>query len=221
MLLSPAADQHHAPLRPVAYRAQPYGGERERAEQRHSSTRLIASSAPRGKAAYARCLAGQSFATPSTAHAPAATAAPANDKIRGKISRDRTRADAYAGRRLAVKKRGRDFRNRIFFSGVGTVTYSQRPRKGFRYRPRALRRTVLQILGQRDRLTAQELAGIAFTAGRPVIRPGWRLPTDSELASTRRALRCLMASGKVRQRGRVRRGSRQRSRNVYTLTKRN
>ena len=95
------------------------------------------------------------------------------------------------------------------------MKYRLRPLKGYRYRPRALRRSVLEILRQRNRLSAAELAGIAFTAGRPIIRPGYRSPTESEVSSTRRAIRGLIAAGKVEKCGRVRRSSRQRSRNIY------
>jgi hypothetical protein len=111
-----------------------------------------------------------------------------------------------------------DFRFSIFFPRTQPVKIRRRPLKGFRFRPHALRRTVLEVLRQRDRLSAAELAGIAFTAGRPIIRPGYRSPTESEVSSTRRALRGLVAAGKVKKCGRVRRSSRQRSRNIYAPT---
>lgn len=74
---------------------------------------------------------------------------------------------------------------------------SYRRRTGFANRPLALRRAVLAVLGQRDRLTAWELASCLYCHGRPMVRPGWRLPTGAQVVSTRRALRRLIAKGRV------------------------
>ena len=89
--------------------------------------------------------------------------------------------------------------------------------KGFRYRPRALRRAVLSILERRDRLNAPEIASCAYCHGRPMVRPGWRIPTDAEVVSVRRALRHLVATGKVAKSGRYRRGTYQRHRDTFCL----
>ena len=64
-------------------------------------------------------------------------------------------------------------------------------------RPLALRRCIIEILSRRDRLTAADLAGAAYSH-RIMVRPGWRRPTTSELVSVRRALRRLVARGRVR-----------------------
>jgi hypothetical protein len=91
-----------------------------------------------------------------------------------------------------------------------------RRERGFRNRPRALRRAILHILDLRDHLTADEIAAIAFTA-RIVVRPGHRMPTVAEVVSTRRALRRLRAGAKVEKSGRVRLSSRQRRRDTFSL----
>jgi hypothetical protein len=214
------ADPHPALLHHVTYRAQPHGGEGQRAGQARTSASLIASRWHPRKVTHERSRADQSFSSPSWANAPRVTA----DAGRGRIPRKITR---YLSARLSIARGARPTflhiwgkRRRSSFPGAQTVSFLQYPRKGFRYRPRALRRAVLQILGQRSPLSAPDLAAIAFTAGRPIIRPGYRSPTESEVSSTRRALRRLRAAGKVKKCGRVRRGSRQRSRHVYALTKR-
>jgi hypothetical protein len=69
---------------------------------------------------------------------------------------------------------------------------------GFASRPLALRRCLIQILVRRDRLTAHDLAGIAY-GRRLIVRPGHRrCATTAQLVATRRALRALVAKGKVR-----------------------
>lgn len=92
-----------------------------------------------------------------------------------------------------------------------------RPTRGFKNRPKALRRAILHILDRRDRLTSSEIAGCAFSFGRIMIRPGHRIPTQSEESSTRRALRRLVASGKVVKAGRYRRSAYQRHRDTFAL----
>jgi hypothetical protein len=68
---------------------------------------------------------------------------------------------------------------------------------GFAGRPLALRRTVLEILRRRDMLTAHDIAGCAF-GHRLVVRPGHRRHvTTSQLVSVRKALRALVAKGRV------------------------
>lgn len=74
---------------------------------------------------------------------------------------------------------------------------SFRPRRGFAGRPLALRRAILEVLERRPCQTSAEVAGCVFSFGRPMARPGWRRCSVSELTSTRRALRCLIAKGKV------------------------
>ena len=74
-----------------------------------------------------------------------------------------------------------------------------RPRSGFAGRPLALRRCLLEILRRRDRLTAFDLAAAAYSR-RVVVRPGHRRygVTDAQLVSDRRALRRLVAKGRVK-----------------------
>ena len=70
-------------------------------------------------------------------------------------------------------------------------------RTGFANRPLALRRCLLDILKRRDRLTAHDLAGIAY-GRRIIVWPGHRRNiTSSQLVATRRALRTLVAKGRV------------------------
>ncbi len=73
-----------------------------------------------------------------------------------------------------------------------------RRRRGFAGRPLALRRAVLEILERRPYQTSAELAGCIFSFGRPMARPGWRRCSVSELVSTRRALRRLVAKGRIK-----------------------
>lgn len=96
------------------------------------------------------------------------------------------------------------------------MIFRPRPGKGFRYRPRALRRAVLLILERRSVLTAAEVAGCAYSA-RILARPGHRLPTEAEVVSTRRALRHLVASGKVESIGKARRARALRVHKLYAL----
>jgi hypothetical protein len=84
------------------------------------------------------------------------------------------------------------------------VTSRSRRATGFANRPLALRRCLLEILARRDRLTANDMAGIAY-GRRIIIRPGHRHVTSSQLVATRRALRALAVKGRVEMRGRYRR----------------
>ena len=77
------------------------------------------------------------------------------------------------------------------------MKYPFRRRRGFANRPLALRRAVLEALQRRPWQTSAELAGCVYSHGRILVRPGWRRCTVSELTSTRRALRRLVAKGKV------------------------
>jgi hypothetical protein len=70
-----------------------------------------------------------------------------------------------------------------------------RRRTGFAGRPLALRRELLAVLGKADNLTATELAAFAFS-GR-VCRSRTPSCSPAQLASTRRALRRLLANGRV------------------------
>jgi hypothetical protein len=73
-----------------------------------------------------------------------------------------------------------------------------RGRTGFANRPFALRRCLFEILRRRDRLTAHDLAAIAYSR-RVIVRPGHRRHvTTAQLVATRRALRVLVAKGRVR-----------------------
>jgi hypothetical protein len=77
------------------------------------------------------------------------------------------------------------------------VVATFRRRRGFANRPRALRRSLLDILKRRDRLTAFDLAGIVY--GQTIIvRPGhFRRVTPAQLSATRRALRVLVRKGRI------------------------
>jgi hypothetical protein len=80
-----------------------------------------------------------------------------------------------------------------------------RRRTGFANRPLALRRAILEVLERRPWQTSAEIAGCAYAFGRPMCRPGHRRCSIAELNSTRRALRRLVARGKVEVRHRRRR----------------
>jgi hypothetical protein len=94
--------------------------------------------------------------------------------------------------------------------------YGPRHRNRFPYRPLGLRRAILLVLERSDRLNASELAGCCY-CHRPMARPGCRVPSDAEIVSVRRALRDLVATGKVRKAGRYRRSAYQRHRDVFSL----
>jgi hypothetical protein len=69
-----------------------------------------------------------------------------------------------------------------------------------------LRRTLLTILERRSRLSSAELAKIAYGGARIVVRPGHGVNvTVSQVTSVRRALRRLVARGRVASEGRCRR----------------
>jgi hypothetical protein len=91
--------------------------------------------------------------------------------------------------------------------------------KGFKYRPRALRRAVLLILERRPSLTTAEIASCAYCYGGPICRPGWRIPNQSELQATYRAVRRLVGTGKIKNDGRARRMQGLRTHKVYALAK--
>lgn len=79
------------------------------------------------------------------------------------------------------------------------------PRTRFANRPRALRRCILELLGRRDRLTSHDLAAAAY-GQRMLIRPGWvQNITPSQLVAVRRAVRSLVAKGRVEELNRYRR----------------
>jgi hypothetical protein len=85
----------------------------------------------------------------------------------------------------------------LFLSARCPVKYLFRRRRGFAHRPLALRRAILEVLERSPWQTSAEIAGCVFAFGRPMARPGWRRCSVSELSSTRRALRRLIAKGKV------------------------
>ena len=93
------------------------------------------------------------------------------------------------------------------------------PHKGFKYRPRALRRAVLLVLECRPWLTTAEIASCAYCYGGPICRPGWRTPNQSELQATYRAIRRLVGTGKIKNVGRARRVRGLRTHKVYMLAK--
>jgi hypothetical protein len=73
-----------------------------------------------------------------------------------------------------------------------------RPETGFSGKPKALRRAILEVLRRQGRLTAAEIAGAVY-ASRITVRPGYvgRHATTSQLVSVRRALRRMVAKGRV------------------------
>ena len=75
------------------------------------------------------------------------------------------------------------------------MTFRTYRHKGFKFRPRALRRAVLLILERRASLTTAEIASCAYFHGGPVARPGWRTPNEAEMQATYRAVRRLVAKG--------------------------
>jgi hypothetical protein len=78
------------------------------------------------------------------------------------------------------------------------VISRSRRETGFANRPFALRRRLLAILSRRNKLTAHDLAGIAYGGRRLIVRPGHRRHvTSSQLVAVRRALRRLAAKGRV------------------------
>src|SRR3954467_15449367 len=91
--------------------------------------------------------------------------------------------------------------------------------RGFAFRPKALRRAILHILDQRPCLTARQLASCAYCFRRPMVRPGWRIPTNAEVVATRRALRRLVSLGKVACVGKARRMGARRGHKLFELAK--
>ncbi|QOZ09541.1 hypothetical protein XH96_19885 [Bradyrhizobium sp. CCBAU 51765] len=74
----------------------------------------------------------------------------------------------------------------------------------FPFAPKALRRAILRMLDSGRSMNAYEVAGCCFSF-RPRCNPGWRMPREAEVVSVRRALRYLIAAGKVRTCGKSRR----------------
>jgi hypothetical protein len=105
----------------------------------------------------------------------------------------------------------------VSLSGAHPVIFRTYRNKRFNYRPRMLRRAILSILEHRPGLTTREIASCCFWFGGPVARPGWRVPNQSELHSTYRAVRRLVAKGKLRHVGRARRMQARRSHKIYSL----
>lgn len=89
--------------------------------------------------------------------------------------------------------------------------------KGFKYRPRALRRAVLLILERRSGLTTGEIASCCYCFGGPIVRPGWRIPNRSEMQATYRAIRHLLGAGKIENAGKARRMCGRRVHKMYSL----
>lgn len=95
--------------------------------------------------------------------------------------------------------------------------HGPRHRNRFPYRSKGLRRAILAVLERCSRLNAAEIASCTFCFRGPMVRPGWKIPSASEVVSVRRALRRLVASGKVKKCGRARRGASQRHRDTFEL----
>ena len=91
--------------------------------------------------------------------------------------------------------------------------------KGFKYRPRALRRAVILVLERRPQLTTAEIASCAYCYGGPICRPGWRTPNESEMQATYRAVRHLVGTGKIQNVGKARRARGRRVHKMYSLAK--
>lgn len=70
---------------------------------------------------------------------------------------------------------------------------------GFAGRPLALRRRVLEVLDRRDRLTAEQIAGVSYR--KQVRFDHDTRPSAAQLVAVRRALRRLAARGAVRAAG--------------------
>ena len=68
---------------------------------------------------------------------------------------------------------------------------------GFAHRPLALRRRILAVLDTRRSLSARQIAFFAFRPQRRIAARVLPNCSDSELVSTRRALRHLVAKGSV------------------------
>jgi hypothetical protein len=150
--------------------------------------------------AHARGIAGQSFTTAPMGHGRGSTGRHA-----GKFRRNPTNAFSPSrGGRVRHFSIFRVFRIPVFFSRETPVAVTFRRRRGFANRPLALRRAVLEVLDRRPWQTSAEIAGCVFSHGRILARPGWRRCSVSELSSTRRALRRLVAQGKVEVRHRRR-----------------
>jgi hypothetical protein len=107
----------------------------------------------------------------------------------------------------------------VFLSAENAVIFRTYRNKGFKYRPGSLRRGVITILGRRYPLTTKELAGCLYFHGGPVARPAWRTPSRSELQATYRAIRHLVAAGKIEFVGKARRSLGRRVHKQYQLAK--
>ncbi|MEY9885270.1 hypothetical protein ABIA43_006804 [Bradyrhizobium sp. USDA 328] len=98
--------------------------------------------------------------------------------------------------------------------------YGPRHRNKFPYRAKGLRRAILLVLERRTGLTAAQIASCTHSHGRPQARPGWRIPSESQIVAVRRALRHLVLTGQVRKCGRVRVAAAQRRRDAFKLARR-
>lgn len=89
-----------------------------------------------------------------------------------------------------------------------------KPVSSFAGKPLALRRAVLAVLERADQLTVEQIAGWAYRPGRPLCRHRAPVCTASQVESVRRALRALVAKGKVEEL------PRHRHRKLYRLARR-
>ena len=94
--------------------AKSFAGEGQPSGQGPSSAVHIRRNHPSQKLAHASSLAGQSFATRRTVHAPRGTPGPAKGKMGEKISRDRTTTLPYAARGVPTFLHIPDFQNHGF-----------------------------------------------------------------------------------------------------------
>ena len=105
----------------------------------------------------------------------------------------------------------------VSLSGVPPVTYGTYRHKGFKYRPRSLRRAIILVLERRPSLTTREIASCCYCHGGPICRPGRRIPNESEMQATYRAVRHLVGTGRVMYVGRARRMQGLRTHKIYKV----
>lgn len=107
----------------------------------------------------------------------------------------------------------------LFLSGRGAVMCGRRHRNKFPFRAKGLRRAIMIVLERRSGLTAAQIASCTHSHGRTQARPGWRIPSESQIVAVRRALRHLVLTGQVRKCGRVRVAAAQRRRDAFELVR--
>ncbi|MEH2590733.1 hypothetical protein V1273_004572 [Bradyrhizobium sp. AZCC 1721] len=188
-------------------------------KQSRTSTSVIASNRPSTVATHARTAAWPLFLRSRSIGR--ARARQARQSAINRRNFQGTGMEGYAprGRALPVFTIFGPLKIAVSLSGNIPMASYFRLTRGFAFRPKALRRAILHILDQRPCLTARELASCAYCFRRPMIRPGWRIPTNAEVVATRRALRRLVSSGKVAFVGKARRMGARRGHKLFELAK--